>query len=288
MKKLLISLLLLALFTGCSSNDSAISSSSTTTTESSSGSYSYDTSADTNSLESSQVLAEKIAYTINLSIETKQFEQTLELINQSLIDFSGFIESSSIGGTTSRYANYTVRVPATDYIAFLDTLENAGNVYSISTYAENLTSQFIDIESRLTTLETEQTRLLELLEKAETVEDIITIEQRLSSITYEIETLTTNLNALSLRVDYSTITIRINEVIDYQQTDNFFQDIKASFTNSFQNIKQSLQNFVINAIYIIPFLFVWGIIFSIFYLIFKKFILKFWIFLKKIFKKLRK
>ena len=52
---------------------------------------------------------------------------------------------------------------------------------------DDVTLRYVDVDSHKKALETEQERLLALLEKAENVEDIITIENRLSDVRYELE-----------------------------------------------------------------------------------------------------
>ena len=61
-------------------------------------------------------------------------------------------------------------------------------------------------------MEIEQERLFGLLEKTETLEDIVSLESRLSSIRHELQMLETELRTIDNKVDYSTVTIHISEV----------------------------------------------------------------------------
>lgn len=76
-------------------------------------------------------------------------------------------------------------------------------------------------------LETEQERLLALLEKAENVEDIITIENRLSDVRYELENYESQIRLLDNQIDYSTVYVDISEVSRVTDTgkQGFFEEV---------------------------------------------------------------
>ena len=68
-----------------------------------------------------------------------------------------------------------------------------------------MTLQYVDLESHKKALTTEQDRLIELMEQAETVEDIITIEGRLSEVRYQLESMESQLRTYDNKIDYSTV-----------------------------------------------------------------------------------
>ncbi len=163
-------------------------------------------------------MTEKIIYSFYADIETTEFDKTLEDVVKLMGQFGAFIESSSVSGnsyygnTTYRTASYIIRVPVQSFASLTGSLDVLGNIVSESTSADNITTQFIDTQARLDTYETEEERLLAMLEKAETVEDMITIESRLSDVRYQIESLTSTLRNWQNQVDYSTVTLHIEEV----------------------------------------------------------------------------
>ncbi len=172
--------------------------------------------------EKSTDFAEKIIYSASADIETLDFDGTIGKIDGMLSKYGAFLESSYVSGIdySSRYygydvyrtASYTVRVPVDSFEDMKSGLSELGNVIACNTYTENITSQFVDTQSRLETYEIEEERLLSMLEKCETVEDMIAIEERLSNVRYEIESLTSMLKNWQNQVDYSTITLNIQEV----------------------------------------------------------------------------
>jgi len=173
-------------------------------------------------------LADKIIYTANADIETVDFDKTLEMVNELLNFNNAFIENSYQGGRNYaqsyygyqiyRTANYTLRVPAERFKAVTESLDVLGNVVSLSTNAENITAQFRDTSSRLTSYRIQEERLLAMLEKSDTVADMITIESRLADVRYSIESLTSTLSNWQNQVDYSTLTLYIREVEKLSET----------------------------------------------------------------------
>ena len=241
---LLAFLLIAALFTSCSgakTSDMATDPAAygLYNTESSTGDYDRDegyyedmaeapadgesgmgvsTTSAQNANNSAASMTEKIIYTYYANIETTQFDTSVDNVSQLLKQYGAFIQSTSISGssyysnTRYRTAEYVIRVPVGSYTPLTESLDILGNVVSERSNGENITTQFIDTQARLDTYETEEERLLAMLEKADTVEDMITIESRLSDVRYQIESLTSQLRNWQNQVDYSTVTLEIREV----------------------------------------------------------------------------
>jgi hypothetical protein len=172
-------------------------------------------------------LAEKIIYSVNASIETIRFDETIENVYRLMESHGAFIEHSNVSGVNYaasvygwhpyRYASFTLRVPRERLNAMSASLESLGHVVNFGSSAMNITSQFFDTQSRLSALTVEEERLLDMLRRADEVPDLIAIEERLSNVRYQIESLTTTLNNWQRQVDYSTMTLHINEVEEYTE-----------------------------------------------------------------------
>ena len=195
-------------------------------------------------------MAEKIIYSAYADIETTEFDKSVDRVYDLLDRYDGFVENSYVSGSNYnadyydyapyRSADFTVRVPVDVFTQVKGELSSIGNVIGLSTNAENVTMQYTDTESRLNAYKTEEGRLLELLETAANTSDIIVIEQRLSEVRYEIDTLTSQLKNLQNQVDYSTVQICIQEVeelteqVKTQRT--YWQKIGDGFVDTLQGI----------------------------------------------------
>jgi len=75
---------------------------------------------------------------------------------------------------------------------------------------ENVTSQYVDLQSRLTNLRTEQTRLLQLLSQAQDLSDTLTIQDKLTDVEGQIEQIEGQINQLDSQTGYSMVTINLS------------------------------------------------------------------------------
>ena len=130
--------------------------------------------------------ARKLIKTVDLSIRTETFEEYLSVLDAAVISSHGYVEYSDIGGTTQKWARYTVRIPVEHLDSFLEAISQKGVIAEKSTSQEDVTLQYVDTQAHVTALRTEEESLLRLLEQAESVEDIISIQDRLSGVRYEI------------------------------------------------------------------------------------------------------
>lgn len=167
----------------------------------------------------------KIIYSADATVETTDFDGATTKVAELVAKYDGWIESSSINGAnyyntargrvSSRSAYYVMRIPSAKFDALMGTLGDLGNVPYTHTYTENVTSQYYDTQARLTAYETQEARLLEMMELAESVEDVITIEEKLTELRYQIEALQSKLNNWDREVSYSTVNLSIEEVEKY-------------------------------------------------------------------------
>ena len=165
----------------------------------------------------------KIIYTASVSIETTEFDKAVAALESQVQKIGGFVESSNVTGDTqynsdgttsivNRWAYYTVRIPCEQFEAFLHETEGFGNVISTSRDAQNVTSAYTDYEARLSSLNTQEERLLDMLSKSEDVETLIALEQRLSDVRYEIESIERSLRNYDMQIRYSTVELDLREV----------------------------------------------------------------------------
>ena len=128
----------------------------------------------------------KLIKTVNMDVETREYDKLLSAVENKVTELGGYIESlDAYNGSTyysyrsTRNANLTIRIPKDRLEEFQNTVSELGNVTSRSENVQDVTLTYVDLQSHRDALRTEQERLLQLLEQAESVEDIITIEQRL-------------------------------------------------------------------------------------------------------------
>ncbi len=212
----------------------------------------------------------KLIRTVDLSLESREFDTALEQLNQMVSDLGGYIEYSDISGRSLNYggdyyrrsANLTARIPAEKLTQATDTIEQLCNVTSRSESVTDISDNYYDVEGRLKTLRVEEERLLALLGQASQLEDMLTIESHLSEVRYQIESLTGQLNRYDSRVNYSTVNMYLQEVVEYTERTaepaSFGDRVAEAFEASIDFIGRFAQGAVLVLVSVLPFVLVYG------------------------------
>ena len=205
----------------------------------------------------------KIIKSYQITAETKAFDDALKKLEALISENGGYIESSRITGRnlnwnkySSRYATYTLRIPAESVEIFIDSTENLVHITSSGSTAENVTSQYYDLQSRVEVFEAERIALNEMLKEATSVETMLQIREQLSNVIANIESLKTQLKIYDSLVSYSTVSLTIEEVIDYTETPkedpSWGEKIVDAFKESWVDFAEGFQSFTVFAVYAVP------------------------------------
>lgn len=163
----------------------------------------------------------KFIITMNIDAETDDLDSALERLSAALGEVNGYIQDQNIYNGSAYYggryrsASLTLRIPAENLDQFESSVESLSNVTSASRSSEDVTLQYVDTESRVNALKTEQDRLMELLSQAETMADLLEIESRLTQVRSDLESYTSQLKVLENQVDYATMYLSLSEVKEY-------------------------------------------------------------------------
>lgn len=230
----------------------------------------YDSGMDAEMLDES-ASNRKLIRNVSMDVETEQFDALIGQIEEKTKALGGYIEDSytynggSYRSNDTKNANLTIRIPSVKLDEFLSAVSEQSNVTSKNETVTDVTLQYVDLESHKKALEAEQERLLEMIEQAETVEDMITIESRLSEVRYQLESQESQLRTFDNQIQYSTVYLTIAEVEKYTPVAErtFFEKISDGFTDNLAGVAEDLVNFVIWFISSLPYLVVWGIIIAI-------------------------
>jgi hypothetical protein len=120
-----------------------------------------------------------------------------------------------LGGYLASRADRTVtiRVPRERFDEAIKRIEKMGDVYRRSLKAEDVTDQYMDLETRLTNARAMKARLQALLVNAP-VSEAVAIEKELGRVSAEIEAMEGKLKLLQGKIAYSTITVELRPLVD--------------------------------------------------------------------------
>lgn len=232
-------------------------------------------------IDSVKTTTQKLIKTVNMDMETKEFDTLLPAITDKVSELGGYVENSEISGNSyrgngRRYAWLSLRIPAEKLDGFVTIVSEMGNVTYKNESVEDITLKYVDVQSHKEALATEQERLLTLLKGAENMEDIIQIETRLSEIRYELNSYESRLRTMDNQVNYSTVSVSISEVerITEVQEKTFWEEITYRLSDNLYDIGQGVREFAIWLISSLPYLAIWAVVILAAVLVFRKVIRK--------------
>ncbi len=198
---------------------------------------------------------QKVIFTGQVDYQTLDFDKTQTDLCSYMSSIGAYQQSSSVRGGGIGYeglksAIYVFRVPKTRYDQAFTDLRKFGTVVFEQSTGEDVTDKYFDSEARLKSLQIQRDRLMTLLEKAAKMEDILKIEKELQTTNYDIENLTGTLKKWDSLVEYSTLSVNINEVEQIQKVavkgnDGFFYRVASGFKNSVTGLWKFLQDLMV-------------------------------------------
>ena len=235
------------------------------------GSYAETPSESGSVVASTSQYAEKVIRNVSLFSETRDFDRALEEIRASVASLGGYEQSVNVTGKSyhssvqyCRTARMTLRLPAESLDAFLSTVGNLVNVTSQTMSSTNVTAEYYDMESRISVLESEKEAYEEMLKKSDDVSYLLKVKDRLYNVIEEIESYKTQLRVYDNKVAYSTVTMTLDEVIEYTPIitpkDTFGTRIANAFRESWKDFADGCQAFFVWLVYALPTLLVIGAI----------------------------
>lgn len=220
--------------------------------------------------------ADSLAYTsdniikeANISIETVNYTEDKQLIEDtikannarvmSLNESTGtnYIPYNTLESNKSYYnANYTVKIDSDKLEGFVEELAKVGHVLHKNLGSEDVTETVTDLDSRIETLDARIAKLTELLERAETMEDVITLEERIDDAIASKEDLLGEQGDIQNKINESTVYIYLNEVAvlqdGYTQNESFTGRITEAFTKSWGRFKVLSQEIIVSLVLNLP------------------------------------
>ncbi|WP_105617041.1 DUF4349 domain-containing protein [Vallitalea okinawensis] len=221
----------------------------------------------------------KLIITRYYDIETLDYERSTQFIEEQVKHLDGYIEHSEIeGGSINnqygyRSAYYKVRIPKGKEDVFVERLGDIGVITNKREEAEDVTLEYYDMESRLHTKEVQQERLLAILDEADDLEAIIKLEKELAEVTYEIDSMTSQLKRWDNLIDYTTLYISLHEVQEVTEVvfnPSLGDKISKTFQGSIEALKSLAEGLLLLTVGAIPFIIILGILAAFIIPIWKK------------------
>ena len=222
--------------------------------------------------------SQKLIRYLDYTIETKEFDTFVQELGELVSTAKGYVEQSEVSQDEAqsyaqgkRYASYTLRIPADGLEAFKQEFQEKGTITRQSERVEDVTLNYVDVESHITALKTEQDSLLKMLEQADTIETILAIQNQLTQVRYQLESYESQKRTYDNDINYSTVYVYVQEVErESQNTDTYGGELLEKLSGNFHGILTGLRSFSLWFLGAMPYWILLGLLFLVFWVVYKK------------------
>ncbi len=228
------------------------------------GGVSYSPSAENDDIGAE--FSKKIIKRGNVSIDVGQsdFLKSFSGIQALAKSFGGYVKDASYTTLKNNYSgSISVMVPQDKFDVFLNSLERFGKIENISVSAEDVSGEYVDLESRLKVLETQRTLLLSWLDEAKTISDMLNIRSQLQNVETQIETIKGRMKYIDFHSSYSEVYINLNRARQISFISSYLSDM---LNRAGRGIVYSFGFFILLIAYLTPYI----ILLIVIYLVWKR------------------
>jgi hypothetical protein len=212
-----------------------------------------------------------VIYNAEMDIRVENFEKARNALEQKAKAYNGYIVQSN----SNRYdgeqqsGTMTFRIPQEHFNAFLNDAEGLSiQVNNRHVSGQDVTEEYVDLESRLKSKKAVETRLLDFMKQAQKTEDLLKISSDLADVQEQIEQIAGRKKFLENQTALSTVTITLqeNEVpvpkIDNDNLDTW-QKIKKQFADNINILLSAGSGIIVFLIGNLPILLITGAIVAV-------------------------
>ncbi len=160
----------------------------------------------------------RIVYTGQLDLVVKNLDAAEKQVDELLSSAGGrLVNSESRGDAGSkRTATFKLEVPSAKFRTFMGGLRPLGVPERDKVDSDDLTDEYVDIQTRVKHLKAEEDNLLKLLtERARSVEESLAIRRQMMPIREQIEKAEGRQKYIDAKAAFSTVTLKMREEANY-------------------------------------------------------------------------
>jgi hypothetical protein len=152
---------------------------------------------------------------LGLTVRKDALGRTMTRLTALAGSAGGFVASSQTQSGSSAsgapYGSITLQVPVNTFASVLKQAQSFGTTSSLTTHATNVTGQYVNLQARISALQTSEQQYLTIMSKATTVGDVLSVQEQIDTIQSQIEQLQGQLQLLTSETSYSTLAVTLNE-----------------------------------------------------------------------------
>jgi hypothetical protein len=154
-----------------------------------------------------------IVYTADLTVRAGDVPRAAAEAKRIVTTAGGYVgdENAAEDPGSHPSATITFKIPSARYQGVLDQLGSAqiGRRVSLRQQAQDVTQDVADVASRVKSAQATLASFRKLLDRAHSVDDVVQLEQEISSRESDLESLQARQKTLSAQTSYATVTLRL-------------------------------------------------------------------------------
>lgn len=148
--------------------------------------------------------------TVNLQVHPAAVDATLTRLAALVVAEGGFVASSQTQqSATSPSGTMTLRVPVANFTALVAAAGQAGRVTYQEVTGQDVTGQYVDLQARITALDTSRSTYLTIESKATTIGDILAVQQQIDAVQQELDQLQGQVQLLANESAFGTLSVTV-------------------------------------------------------------------------------
>ena len=194
---------------------------------------------------------QKLIKEANITGETRSFDKMISDLEQALKEAGGYYEKFAVydkgGYSKARVLEMCARVPAEKLDAYLGRAGEAFSVYSKTESVTDVSGEYYDTKARMETMIAKRDALQNMMASAANISELLEVQERLYDAIADIEAMQARLNLLDSLVSYSTVKVKVNEVVEYTQKgeQSFGARVKQSFEDGWKDFRDGWADFAV-------------------------------------------
>jgi Domain of unknown function (DUF4349) len=225
-----------------------------------------------------KVQNQMVIYQADIQMRVKKFDQTVRSLEGKVLKYGGYITESNVSkeGKEQVSGSIKIRIPQVNFQAFLHDAESqAAEVLQRNITGQDVTEEYVDLESRLKSKRVVEERLITFMKGAVKTEDLLKISADLAVVQEEIEAIEGKMKFLENQTSLSTVTITLYEnkvIVPDIDSDklNTWEKTKKQFMKSINMLLVGLSGLVVFLVGNIPVLAILVVLGFFLYYFYKK------------------
>ena len=221
---------------------------------------------ETGAVAQNDLAQRKLIRNAELRVETKTYDTFTAALETQIASHGGYVQNGENNGSAergNRWASYTLRIPENRYTSFLSAVSDLGTVTYRSENVQDVTMAYTDVEARIRSLETEHDTLLAILEKCENLDDVITVQSRITDVQYELDRYKSQMRRYDDLISYCTVHLYVDEVERVQipvAEQTLGQRIVEDLRDNCEDIVEDAEDFAVWFVSSLPYFGIWLVV----------------------------